>query len=80
MADILGHGNITSAGWVPEPSSRGTWGIYTSCLTTMALCAWQAVHLNIPPPGEPAYKQTLRKLGWMILAVIAPEVVAANAW
>ena len=47
---------------------------------TIFLCVWQAVHLNIPPPGEPPYKQTFRRIGWSILAIIAPEVVALNAW
>lgn len=41
---------------------------------------WQAIHLNVPPPSEPAYKQILRRVGWSILATIAPEVVALNAW
>lgn len=47
---------------------------------TIFLCVWQAIHLNIPPPGEPPYKQILRRVGWSILAIIAPEVVALNAW
>ena len=46
---------------------------------TIFLCVWQAVHLNIPPPGEPAYKQVVRRIGWSILAIIAPEMVALNA-
>lgn len=38
------------------------------------------MHLNVPLPGEPQYKQILRRIGWSILAVIAPELVALNAW
>jgi hypothetical protein len=41
---------------------------------------WQAIHLNIPPPGEAPYKQILRRVGWSILAIVAPELVALNAW
>jgi hypothetical protein len=41
---------------------------------------WQASHLDIPPPGELPYKQILRRLGWSILAIIAPKMVALNAW
>jgi hypothetical protein len=33
-----------------------------------------------PPPGEARYKQLLRRVGWSILAIIAPELVALNAW
>jgi hypothetical protein len=47
---------------------------------TIFLCVWQAIHLNIPPPGEPPYKQSLRRIGWSILAIIAPKMVALNAW
>lgn len=47
---------------------------------TIFLCVWQAVHLNIPPPGEPAYKQIARRIGWSVFAIIAPEMVALNAW
>ena len=49
-------------------------------MQTIFLCVWQAVHLNIPPPGEPPYKQIFRRIGWSVLAIIAPEVVALNAW
>jgi hypothetical protein len=47
---------------------------------TIFLCVWQAVHLNVAPPGEPQYKQFLRRVGWSVLAIIAPELVALNAW
>jgi len=40
----------------------------------MALCAWTAVHLNIPEHGK-AKTQTWRKLGWMIISILAPEWV-----
>jgi hypothetical protein len=47
---------------------------------TIFLCVWQAIHLNVPPPTEPPYRQILRRIRWSILAVLAPEVVALNAW
>lgn len=47
---------------------------------TIFLCVWQAIHLNVAPPGEPQYKQLLRRVRWSILAIIAPELVALNAW
>jgi hypothetical protein len=47
---------------------------------TIFLCVWQAIHLNVSPPGEPQYKQFLRRVGWSVLAIIAPELVALNAW
>jgi hypothetical protein len=47
---------------------------------TFILCVWQAIHLNVPPLGEPNYKQTFRKIKWAFLAMIAPEFVAYSAW
>jgi hypothetical protein len=80
MFNPVGNDNSTGPLWQPNPKTRGTWNIYQTCIITIGLCVWQAVHLNIPPPGEPKYKQTLRRFGWLILAVIAPELVAATAW
>ena len=79
--DILGSRNSTTERvWVPNPLQRGTCDIYQTCVITVFLCAWQAIHLNIAPPGEPAYKQILRKCGWALLAWLAPEYVAVTAW
>ena len=77
----LNSDNSTAQGmWVSNPTHRSTWQIYQSCVITIGLCVWQAVHMNIPPPSERPYKQTLRRIGFVILALIAPEVVALNAW
>ena len=77
-------GNVT-ASWRPEPKYRGTYSILSSCLVTMALCVWSAVHLNLPGPGErPApfwrSKQLWRKIGWVFLGLFAPEYVAWTAF
>ncbi|KAI7083262.1 hypothetical protein KC356_g7740 [Hortaea werneckii] len=77
----LNSDNSTPKGtWVSNPTHRSTWQIYQSCVITIGLCVWQAVHMNIPPPSERPYKQTFRRVGFVILALIAPEVVALNAW
>lgn len=36
-------------GWVEGPTTRGTFGILLSCLSTFGLCAWTAVHVNVVP-------------------------------
>ncbi|KAI6879597.1 hypothetical protein KC360_g7835 [Hortaea werneckii] len=77
----LNSDNSTPKGtWVSNPTHRSTWQIYQSCVITIGLCVWQAVHMNIPPPSERPYKQPFRRVGFVILALIAPEVVALNAW
>jgi hypothetical protein len=60
--------------WKPEPLVRGTFSILSSSLLTMILCVWTAVHLNIPEHGK-AKEQIWRRLGWMAIALLAPEMV-----
>jgi hypothetical protein len=69
-----------SATWYPEPRGRGTFNILSTCLTTMFLCVWTAVHLNIPDRNGGTKQNFLRKPGWLLLALLAPEIVAWNAW
>ena len=75
---IFGNGSDT-VHWQPNPNIRGTADILTSCLTTLLLCVWTAVHLNVPEPGRPV-KHFFRKVGWLILALLAPELVVYTAW
>ncbi|KAL9628277.1 MAG: hypothetical protein Q9164_007338, partial [Protoblastenia rupestris] len=68
----------STADWVSEPNNRGSWTILTSSLITIGLCAWTALHLNVPEQG--CKHQWLRKTKWFILGLAAPEVVAYIAW
>jgi len=81
MDRIFGNGSISSrseATWKPEPLERGTYSILSSCLVTLGLCVWTAIHLNVPEQNG-RLAQILRKLGWMLLAFIAPELVGATS-
>ena len=60
--------------WVPDPDNRGTWSLLYSCVFTLVLCVWTAIHLNVPSYQESQISQWLRKLKWVVLAVIAPEL------
>jgi hypothetical protein len=71
-------GNST-AWWQPEPTSRGTFSIISSCIITTSLCVWRAVHLNIPGPNE-KNRKIFAKLTWLLLGLFAPEVVVFAAW
>ena len=59
--------------WVPDPDNRGTWSLLYSCVFTLVLCVWTAIHLNIPSYHESQLSQLLRKSIWLLLAIIAPE-------
>lgn len=67
-------------GWVAEPHGRGTASLLYSCLFTIYICTWSAVHLNVPADGESSPAIVLRKLEWMVVAILAPEYAATNAF
>ena len=66
--------------WVPDPDNRGTWSLLYSCVFTLVLCVWTAIHLNVPSYHESQLSQWLRKLKWVLLAIIAPEFCVYTAW
>ena len=79
MSSILFGNGTDLVHWQPSPKTRGTWDILTTCIITMLLCVWTAVQLNISPPGS-VWKPRLRKVGWLLVALLAPEFVAYTAW
>jgi hypothetical protein len=69
--------------WVPDPGGRGTWDLLYSCLFTLLLCVYTAIHLNVPPLNETKFFFWLRKTKWVSIAAFAPEIVvvtALNQW
>ncbi|KAH0542265.1 hypothetical protein FGG08_003292 [Glutinoglossum americanum] len=62
-------------GWQPSPNVRGTIDILWSCLFTIFLCTWSALHLNIRSPSENYWIYTLRKARWMVQTLTGPEFV-----
>src|ERR1700759_5532224 len=58
--------------------------IIFSCASTMFLCTWVALHPDVPKkPRQPCWKRLLPRVGWMALAILAPECVlllACGQW
>jgi hypothetical protein len=67
--------NTTAPVWVDPPTGRGTWSILGSCLSTLGLCVWKSLHLNVPAMDEPDWRKYLRKLKWVVITLVAPEIV-----
>ena len=59
----------------PNDECRTLWDIVRSCLITIFLCTWVSVHPNIQGRQEPMSKVMLRRLGIMVAALVAPEVI-----
>ncbi|KAI9739319.1 MAG: hypothetical protein M1834_007532 [Cirrosporium novae-zelandiae] len=59
--------------WVITPGIRGTINILSSCLVTLSLCIYTAIHPNIP-------SKFWTKVKWACIALLAPEIVLYTAW
>ena len=81
MSSVFGNSSssIGTITWQPEPSTRGTWSILSTCIITTSLCVWTAVHLNVPPPDQ-RLAPFWRKVYWLSVGLFAPEMVAYTAW
>jgi hypothetical protein len=78
--------SVSIVGREPSPTScddlrecRTLQDIIWSCLVTILLCTWVSLHPNIPGPHEQRAKPALRRVGLMVLALIAPELVISWA-
>ena len=67
---------VTVQVWVSEPPVRGTWTLVYSCVFTIGLCIWEALHLNVPVHGGGQIQLLLHKA---VIAIFGPEVVLAMA-
>ena len=74
--------------FVMVPNTRSTLEIIWSCLTTLLLCTWSILHLNVPPQVTPhttgqKIKRwilfSITKLKWMIITLLAPEIIMGLA-
>ena len=84
MYSIFGN-STDMVSWVDDPHRRGTLGILSSCIVTILLCVWTALHLNLPHQTNNkqswyAKRQLWRKIGWLILTLLAPEFSVYTAW
>ena len=79
MSSLLFGNGTDIVRWEPSPQTRGTWDLLTACLLTLVLCLWTAVHLNVPEPHH-FWRPKFRKVGWMLLALLAPELMVYVAW
>ena len=68
-------------GFVAEPNDtvRGTISILWTCLSTIYICTWSALHLDIPYRRRSKWQILWRKTKWMLAAIAAPEVIALIA-
>lgn len=66
-------------GWAREPGTRGTWGILSSCVLTLFLCVYTAVHPNVPPKWNFTRDKYLYLARSVLWGLFAPEAVDSEA-
>ena len=69
---------ITATHWVSASNFRGTMDILQSCVLTIVACVYTALHLNISDETHWS-GQLLQKSKWVVLTLLAPEIVVAAA-
>ena len=77
------HASNTLHGWQSSPNQRGTIDIIWTCASTLLVAVWVMMHLNLPSRNESLLKVSLRKAKWLVLALLAPELVmlfASGQW
>lgn len=67
-------------GYVGDPDGRGTLSLIISCLLTLILCVWSALHLNVPKRSHSFWHCVLINTRSIITGICAPEMVVFAAW
>ena len=66
--------------WHEEPNFRGTYSILASCLSTLFVSTWSALHLDIRASDQSGFMRFFDKLGWLVLGLLAPEYLLLLAF
>ena len=68
------------SGWVDDPDGRGTFTIASSCVLTLILCVYTAIHLNVRPHRKTELQSWIETTKWVVFGILAPELVVFVAW
>lgn len=76
-------GNSLEVHFVKNPDVRGSLQIVWICLTTLFVCVYQVLKLNLPDPRDqhahPTTIRVLKTIGLAFLVLLAPEVVLTES-
>ena len=72
--------NSTRTGWVNEPNVRGSWSILLPCISTLLVCSWSVMHLNIPAKSSTNTEKFVPYLYWCFIGIFGPELAVWAAW
>ena len=75
-----GESSIELVSYASDPNGRGTISLIISCLLTLLLCVWSALHLNVPRQAETTLECLWTNTRWILVGIYAPELVVFTAW
>jgi hypothetical protein len=80
MFDWFGDAPTNStASWKAGPHERGTARLLYTCISTLVMCLYSSLHLNIPKAGKFAgWRLYAEKACWMVFGLLFPELVCAD--
>ncbi|KAJ8114758.1 hypothetical protein OPT61_g3433 [Boeremia exigua] len=73
------QGASSATAWRSTPNERGTFDLLISCILTLMICVWSALHLNVPAKDSRLVDRNVRRARWILLGIFAPEVVEGEA-
>lgn len=66
--------------WRADSDTRGSFSILSTCIITLVLGVWSAVHLNLPGNPQSRREALLRRTAWIACSLLAPEMMILVAW
>lgn len=69
---------LAEPAFVSEPRGRGTLRLLFSCVITLVLCVWTAIHPNIIR-NPTTFRRLVNKAYYVVLALFSPEIILSIA-
>ncbi|KZW01080.1 hypothetical protein EXIGLDRAFT_693833 [Exidia glandulosa HHB12029] len=64
--------------WQQGSNSRGSYDIVSLCASTLLICVWSAVHVDIPT--RQTFQSTyVKRIGWLVVGMVLPEMLVITA-
>ncbi|KAI0807897.1 hypothetical protein C8Q74DRAFT_1229982 [Fomes fomentarius] len=70
--------HVSLVAWQEEPKFRGTFTILTSCLSTLFICTWSVLQVDVQH-GKSTITRFRDKCGWLLVGLLAPGIVLLTA-
>jgi len=76
VRDALQLGSLAQQDHKP----RTHFDIIWSCVSTLFICTWVAIHPNVPPRGEGHIRSLWRRIKLMLWTLVVPELILIWAY